>query len=59
MLIFYKAGGIFVDREVRKMLERKLEGTSFSHPNVIQSIVDAFERDVSPESPMMRRRIQL
>ncbi|KIM20153.1 hypothetical protein M408DRAFT_148390 [Serendipita vermifera MAFF 305830] len=43
-----QAGGVFVDRGVRVMLERKLKGSSFSNPIVIRNIVDAFEREVKP-----------
>jgi hypothetical protein len=48
---FYKTGGVFVERELKKMLERKLNGTSFSNPKNIQRIVDGFEREVSYQSP--------
>ncbi|KIM26383.1 hypothetical protein M408DRAFT_192539 [Serendipita vermifera MAFF 305830] len=43
-----QAGGVFVDQEVKEMLERRLEGSPFGHPRVIQSIVDAFERELKP-----------
>jgi hypothetical protein len=55
----YKAGGVFVDREVRKMLERKLKGSTFGDPEMIQSIVEAFEKQVRPQSLVLPRRIKL
>jgi hypothetical protein len=46
VLTFHKAGSIFVKGEVKNILERKLRGTSFSDPEIIESMVDAFEREV-------------
>ncbi|KIM20156.1 hypothetical protein M408DRAFT_334112 [Serendipita vermifera MAFF 305830] len=43
-----QAGGVFVDRRLKSMLERKFKGSPFSNPTVIQTIVDAFEREVKP-----------
>jgi hypothetical protein len=35
------------------MLRRKLKGSPFNKPEIIQSMVDAFEKEVSSESPVM------
>jgi hypothetical protein len=48
VLTFHKAGGVFVDSEVEKMLKRKLEGSSFSDQKNIKSMIDAFEEVSSP-----------
>ncbi|KIM23512.1 hypothetical protein M408DRAFT_262801 [Serendipita vermifera MAFF 305830] len=44
-----QAGGIFVDREVEKMLKGKLQGCSLNHPNVIKSMINAFETVLKQE----------
>ncbi|KIM23508.1 hypothetical protein M408DRAFT_27851 [Serendipita vermifera MAFF 305830] len=43
-----QAGGIFVDREVEKMLKKKFHGTSFSEPESIRSTVKIFENQLKP-----------
>ncbi|KIM26381.1 hypothetical protein M408DRAFT_192451 [Serendipita vermifera MAFF 305830] len=44
-----QAGGIFVNREVKKLLERKLQGSSFGDPEIIRSMTSAFESDLKPK----------
>ncbi|KIM23519.1 hypothetical protein M408DRAFT_332344 [Serendipita vermifera MAFF 305830] len=43
-----QAGGIFVNRHVRKLLEKKLQGSSFSNPEILGAMTSAFETDVKP-----------
>ncbi|KIM23517.1 hypothetical protein M408DRAFT_262970 [Serendipita vermifera MAFF 305830] len=43
-----QAGGIFVDREVKKMLKNRLQGTPFGDPEVIRIMTRAFERELKP-----------
>ncbi|KIM20662.1 hypothetical protein M408DRAFT_125118 [Serendipita vermifera MAFF 305830] len=44
-----QAGGIFINREVQKVLERKLKGTSFDNPEIIRSMVKVFETELKAE----------
>lgn len=44
-----QAGGIFVDREVERMLKEKLGGSPFSDPKIIRDMVCSFENDVKPQ----------
>ncbi|KIM26380.1 hypothetical protein M408DRAFT_330575 [Serendipita vermifera MAFF 305830] len=44
-----QAGGIFVNREVQKLLEAKLRRSNFNSREIIKSMTDAFERDVKPK----------
>jgi hypothetical protein len=56
---FHETGGVFVERELTKILKRKLNGTSFSNPKIIRRMVDSFERDVSSQSPIIVCRTPL
>jgi hypothetical protein len=47
VLIIYEAGGIFVNREVEKMLKTKLKNSLYDHPEILKSMLVAFENDVS------------
>jgi len=38
------------------MLKKKLKGSSFSDPVIIKSMMDAFEREVSPPSQIIGGR---
>ncbi|KIM23505.1 hypothetical protein M408DRAFT_332335 [Serendipita vermifera MAFF 305830] len=54
-----QTGGIFVNREVKKMLNNKLRGSAFNVPDIIKSMVDAFEKDVKPKFDGIRDRYDL
>jgi hypothetical protein len=41
-----QAGGIFVDRALRRMLEDKLRRSKFNHDNYFREMVESFERKV-------------
>lgn len=43
-----QTGGIFVDREVEKMLRRRLSGSLYDDPEVIRGMVESFENEVKP-----------
>ncbi|KIM23492.1 hypothetical protein M408DRAFT_27841 [Serendipita vermifera MAFF 305830] len=44
-----QAGGIFVNREVQKLLEDKLKKSTFDDHEIIKSMIDVFEKDVKPK----------
>jgi hypothetical protein len=54
-----KAGGIFVNRGMEALLNRRLNGSLFGHPDVIKGMVDAFEKEVSSPLQIIGDRAQL
>lgn len=43
-----RTGGVFVDREVEKVLKTRLHGSPFNDPECIRSMINSFENDVKP-----------
>ncbi|KIM26376.1 hypothetical protein M408DRAFT_330567 [Serendipita vermifera MAFF 305830] len=43
-----QAGGIFVNRSLKTMLENKLRGSALSDPEFVRNVVDAFETKLKP-----------
>lgn len=42
-------GGIFIDREVERMLKQRLHGTELDDPDIIRGMANVFETELKPE----------
>jgi hypothetical protein len=45
-LLHQQAGGVFVDRAIRDMLKEKLEGSKFAEDEMLDLMVEEFEKKV-------------
>jgi hypothetical protein len=47
LISFYQAGGVFVDRAIREVLKDKLEDSKFAEDEMLDLMVNEFERKVT------------